>query len=253
MLILILTTILVTASGNIINDIYDVAADKINKPEKQIVGKSISIKKSWGLYITFSLLGIGLGFVFAYSIGILWFGFLFLVIELLLWAYSFWLKKIILIGNVVVALLSALVLFFVWLPDLLSIGYNNIETYFILVYSFFAFLVSLVREIIKDIEDVKGDAITYNHTLAIVLGKSITKTIVSLLIVLLITIIALFQYDVWHHNNYIIVIYLMLLVQLPLIGLLYKNISASTQLDFHKAGTYTKMIMITGVLSMLFI
>ncbi|MEA3504664.1 MAG: geranylgeranylglycerol-phosphate geranylgeranyltransferase [Bacteroidota bacterium] len=253
MLILVLATVFVTASGYIINDIYDIDTDKVNKPTKQFVGKEISVKQSWRLYLVFSVVGFALGVVFGFMLGVPWLGVIFFVIELLLWGYSFWMKSIALIGNFAVAILSAFVIVIVWLPEFLLSENLGEMTFLVLIYSLFAFMVSLIREIIKDTEDIKGDAAIKCLTLPIVIGKPKTKIVVSVLILLSISIMVLFQFVMFQQKNYLLFVYLLLFVQLPFLWLLYKNYTALSQMDFHKAGSFAKLIMLTGILSMILV
>lgn len=164
--LLVVSTVLVAASGYIINDIYDVEIDQLNKPEKTYIGTAISLKQAWVLYAFISLLGAGLSLSLAIEKGHNWnlLGFYPLSV-LLLWLYSYYFKRTFLWGNLIVALFCAAV------PVMITIGQvPSPHTQWIYIYAGFAFISTLLRELVKDMEDVEGDARNGCRTLPIVWG-----------------------------------------------------------------------------------
>jgi geranylgeranylglycerol-phosphate geranylgeranyltransferase len=134
----------VLASGNIINDIHDVDIDKINRPERPIPSGKISRKKAYGLYIFFIISSILIS-IFLNEFALI----IILLSILLLYAYSKYLKSIPLIGNFTIAFLTGLVFIFG------GVAVENPSA--AIVPATFAFLINLIREIVKDMEDVEGD------------------------------------------------------------------------------------------------
>ena len=152
--LLVLATIFITASGYIINDIYDVKTDKINKEDSRIIGKSITSRNAITWYILFNLLGLGLGIYIAYTVKQPYFSIIFIYCIFSLWTYSKRMKISFLFGNLQVSLLTALSIFNVALFDIIpnGINKNNGEMMIfkiILFYAAFAFIITFVREMIK--------------------------------------------------------------------------------------------------------
>src|SRR6478736_4313531 len=169
---LVLSTVLIAAAGYIINDYFDVKTDLINHPDTVVLDKVI--KRRWAifLHISFTFLGITLGMVAALKTGYLRLAIFHFAAAFLLWIYSTHLKKTLLIGNIVVSLLTASVTF---IPFVYELGVmQKHEVGFILthkhlvfsifkitfIFALFAFITSMAREIIKDMEDYKGDKAT---------------------------------------------------------------------------------------------
>jgi len=256
----------IVAGGYIINDIYDIEIDKINNPETRIIEKKISKEFSFKAYYILNIIGITSGFYAAYQVNRWWFGFIFIYFVFSLWKYSKDYKASFLIGNLQVAFLTALSIIALALFDLIPIGIKNengskIIFYIILFYTGFSFITTLIRELIKDIEDIEGDKKVNANTLAIKFGIQRTKQIIILLNILPILGISYFQYfqysvlsstfsielSYWG-VNYISTVYTVLL-QVLLITLILKVSSSHTKADFHSTSTLSKTIMITGILS----
>ena len=154
--ILTLTTIFIAAGGYIINDLFDVQCDRINKPLKTLIGNSISKKTGLILYIFFTIIGLVLGIFLSIQtknqLGFL----VFPSIILLLFLYSYQLQKLPLIGNIVISVLVASNILILEMFDP-AISFNNTAKQVTYLFAFFIFEVNFLREIIKDIEDLKGD------------------------------------------------------------------------------------------------
>lgn len=193
--LLVISTIMIAAAGNIINDYFDVKADRINKPDRLIIGKyvkrRVAIVSHWGINFFAFCIAIYLSWV----LETFWYLFIHLLTINLLWYYSMHLKRRFLIGNLLIAALTALVPILVgfYFHQLYNIKYSGTEvtSYFpftntnhsnyIMWLSFglagFAFVLNLAREIVKDMEDVEGDKKLHSKTLPIVLGYAKTKWI----------------------------------------------------------------------------
>ena len=245
--LLVLATLFIAAAGYIINDYCDTRIDAINKPERLIIGVSVSRRKAMFAHTILSSLGVIIGFWLAYEIHHIIYGWVNVITVGLLWYYSTNFKKHFLIGNIVIALLSGLISVVVGLFE--PNAYKELY-YFILSYAGFAFLISLMREIVKDLEDIEGDIAEDCKTLPIVLGVNKTKTIIILLIAIVIAAIGYVISLPLFTGNKVFVIYSVLAIQLPLLGMIYFVVKANTKRKYYILSTFIKVIMLTGVLSM---
>ncbi|MEQ8573165.1 MAG: geranylgeranylglycerol-phosphate geranylgeranyltransferase, partial [Fulvivirga sp.] len=146
MALLSFSTIIIAAAGYIINDYYDVKIDLINKPKRVVVGRILKRRVAMIAHTVLNFIGIGIGLHLSWKLGALNF-----LCAFVLWLYSNQLKRIAFLGNLSVALLTGL--------SILIIGlFFEPDNILIMAYSLFAFAFTLIREIIKDIEDLKGDS-----------------------------------------------------------------------------------------------
>lgn len=256
----------IVAGGYIINDIYDIKTDSINKKGRIIIDKIVKKNNAYRAYYLLNTLAIISGFYVAYNVKELWVGFIFLYLTISLWLYSKKYKTSFLAGNLQVAFLTFLSILNLAIFDIIPIEkqMNNKSEIILLIiisYAFFSFLTTLIREIIKDIEDIEGDKQIYANTLVISLGLNRTKQIIMILstiMVICITYFQYFQYSVLSSTflnevsywgaNYISVAYI-LFIQLLIITLILKIYSSKSKTDFHNTSTLCKLIMIVGILS----
>lgn len=259
--LLVLSTVLIAAGGYVINDIKDVRIDLLNKPEKVIIEKKITSRTAlrfyYGLTIAGVLLGLYLGLVVRYFL----LGFVFVAVAFLLWFYSTRYQKTLLLGNIFISLLSALVVFIVWLFELFALRADpviyteamkqiGIITFVVLGYTAFAFLVSLIREIFKDIEDVEGDREFGYTTLPIVLGVKKANWMAISFIIITIFLLAIAQFYLYQKGIMLVFWYLMVAVQLLFFFVLYNALKAKLKEDFRFLSNASKIIMVAGILSM---
>ena len=235
--ILSLSTVLIAAAGYIINDYYDIKIDLINKPERVVVGKSITRRYAILFHTLLSLAGVAFGLVLSWKIAAVNFA-----CATILWWYSNNLKRQPFIGNFVVALLTGIA---IWLVDsLYKTGHMLIITY-----ASFAFFMTLIREIIKDMEDLKGDQTFGCQTLPIVWGIRKTKYFIyGIVSVFVMTVMALNYYYVR-----LPVDYFSLFLFIPLLWFLIRLLRADTKKDFNWLSGFCKIILLLGILSMPFI
>ena len=264
--IYLFSLITIIAGGYIINDIYDIEIDKINREETRIVGKELSKSFSFRAYYVLNIIGILSGFYVAYKVNKLWLGYIFIFFVFSLWKYSKNYKATFLIGNLQIAFLTSLSIITLALLDLTRIGFKNndgsiIILNIILFYAGFSFITTLIREIIKDIEDIEGDKEKNTNTIAVNYGVKKTKKIAAFLIVIPIIGIAFFQYfqysvlntvfsvklSCWGVN--LIAISYTILIQILLVLLIIKIRASKTKSDFHLSSNLCKIIMIIGILS----
>ena len=237
LLILSLSTVIIAAAGYIINDYYDVKIDLINKPERVVIGKDVARRYALLFHSVLSMTGVALGFLLGWKIGVINFFSAFL-----LWWYSNDLKRQPFIGNFVVALLTALSIFMV---NILF----HVHQPLITIYSLFAFAMTLVREVVKDAEDLKGDNTFGCKTLPIIWGFRKTKFFLYfLLLIFFISVIEInqlfAQLPMYYFFTFLFV---------PLGLLVVWLVRAETTKDFHRVSQWCKVIMLLGISSMIFI
>jgi 4-hydroxybenzoate polyprenyltransferase len=254
--LLVLATLFLTAGGYVINDYFDIKTDLINKG-KVIVGTRIPRRQAMMWHNIFNIAGVSIGFYISMKAGYIWLGTMFLIVSGLLYFYSASYKRQFLIGNVVVAALVAmvpmLVVIYEW-PSLYRYYTLNATTlpefnfifYWVGGFSVFAFLTTLVREIIKDIEDFEGDLAFGRNTVPVVIGILPAKIVsISLMVI---TIVLL--YITWYLflNDLITLIYLSVAIILPLAYVIFKVVISNNSKQLHNASSIMKVVMLTGIL-----
>jgi 4-hydroxybenzoate polyprenyltransferase len=254
----VFSTVCIAAGGYIINNILDVESDMENKPQDVIVGKTISETKAYNLYIAFTFMGVVSGFYLSNVIGKPSFSALFIVIAATLYQYAAQWKQSLLIGNFIVALLASVSVLIIGVFDLYPITNVNNRALLALIFQIlidfavFAFMINLLREIIKDLEDKEGDASQGMHTLPIVLG--IRKTSKLVFGLSFIPILALLFYI---YNNLFqlqfATLYLLVFVLGPLLLFTVKIWNARTKKDFHGLSLLLKWILFFGIIAIIVI
>tara|TARA_R110002050_G_scaffold229535_2_gene365156 strand:+ start:6867 stop:7784 length:918 start_codon:yes stop_codon:yes gene_type:complete len=255
-LLLILATIFIAAAGNVINDIYDVETDFINKPKSIIIGKTISEKTAYNLFIILNVLGVALGFYVSHAINRSELFSLFVIISVLLYVYASYLKQTFLIGNIIVSALVALSIIIVGIFELFPAITNQnqgIQLVFfriLLDYALFAFILNFLREIVKDIEDIDGDNKTGMRTLPIVIGRErASKVLFAFSLVPLAIII--YYINTTLYKQPIVVVYFLIFIVAPLIFISIKTLTAKSKKEFHTISNLYKLVMLFGILSIL--
>ena len=254
--LLVIATLCIAAAGNIINDICDIDTDLINKPSKVIVSTLISEPKAFNMFLWLTIIGVCIGFYLSNLIDKTSFSAIFIVTSALLYVYSTTLKQTILIGNVAVSILVAMSIIIVGLFDLLPVitpenQQAQLTVFKILLhYALFAFMINLLREIIKDIEDIKGDSKAEMRTFPVVIGKNrATKVLFGLSFI---PLIAVTYYVITYlYKQQIAVGYFLLFVIAPLLYFTIKIFSAESDKELHHLSNVLKFIMLMGVLSLL--
>ncbi len=255
---LVMATVFITAAGYVINDYFDTKTDLVNRPETVIIGRVLNRRWAILLHVIFNTIGIGLGAYISFYIGMPMLTLVFVFITGILWFYSTTYKRQFLIGNIIVAVLIALVPLMVILFEipLLNKEYGLLMkelrsdfTHIILwvsAFAIFAFLLTLIREIIKDVEDFEGDSAYGRKTMPIVLGVLNSKIVVITFI--LTTLFSLLYINFRFLNDPITLIYFIVLLIIPLVFLVYKIIVAEDKKDYHRASNLSKLIMLAGIL-----
>ena len=231
------STVSIAAAGYIINDYYDVKIDLINKPERVVVGKSVTRRFAILFHVVLSMLGILIGLTLSWRLGIVN-----VFCVFLLWLYSNNLKRLPFIGNFTVALLTGISIFSV---DIFYRTGNPL----VIIYAAFSFFMTLVREIIKDMEDLKGDNTFGCKTLPIVWGIRKTKFMIYVTLIIFACIVLLLNQFYVGLQLYYFLIFLFI----PLFILTIRLIRADTIKDYAWLSSFCKLIMLLGILSMAFV
>jgi len=235
--LIVAATVMIAAAGYIINDYYDIKIDLINKPDRVVIGKTITRRYAIFFHTVISVTGVGMGLLINWKVGAVNF-----VSVFLLWLYSNNLKRQPLIGNLVVSILTGLSIF------LLSFLYEQYLP-LVMTYSLFAFFMTLIREIVKDMEDMKGDTTFGCRTLPIVWGIRKTKSFLYGTILVFSFLVLWLDYQ----QLKISWIYFIPLLFVPMSILFYRLLKADTKKEFYQLSQLCKIIMLLGICSMIFV
>jgi 4-hydroxybenzoate polyprenyltransferase len=257
----VFTTLLVTASGYIINDIYDIETDRINKPDKRIIDVHLSLSAAWKIYFSMILTGALISFYLAVQRNDLFYWFIYPAAVFLLLGYSRWFKGIPYLGNILVSLFCAAVpgIFFLSEASVLKeLKIRDLTSFLplhnlLLAYVLFAFLTNLYREIVKDLQDETGDKLANIHTAAVYFGKKNTK-IMALFTALITSMVITFSFSqsIFSNIPYLFILQI-LLIQTPLSISIIKIIQAKDDKAFRNVGLWIKLIMINGLILITYI
>jgi len=257
--ILVTSTILIGAAGYIINDYFDVKTDSINHPETVVIDKAIKRRTAMLLHLVFSGAGLLLGAWLSYRCGALRLVLFQLIAITLLWYYSTSFKKQLLTGNIVIAVLTALIPLMPFAYEILCGVHRNTAFFdqapdriktalaFTILYCSFAFLTSLIREIVKDMEDFKGDIQTGGKTMPISWGVTTTKVVCFFLIIITMGILSFSVLKLWQWHQKQSAFYLIMAVFTPLLILIWMVIRARSPQQFKMASLLLKLIMLFGI------
>ena len=262
--LLVISLIFIVAGGYAINDYFDVETDKFNRPEKTLIPNIFSRKEVKCYYGVLTIIGLASGLVSSIMVLNVKFYLLFAVLFLitcLLYSYSARYKRKLFTGNFVVSLLVAIAVFLPYLYEMLYLSDNllilakcndvarNI-VYFVLTYSLFAFLLTLIREIIKDAEDAEGDGYTHCRTIPVVYGLNKTKTILYVFILMLLSLLFVYE-SILFKMELFVAFALITTVALLTFLLIFRIYKAKEYKAFHRLSVLSKVMMLIGLLSML--
>jgi|SRR5690554_1421430 len=267
--LLVLATVLIAAAGYIINDYFDIKVDYVNKPKQLIVGKTIRRRHAMASHLLFNVSGLFIASYVAFKIGHPLLILFQLVSAALLWFYTVTFKKQLLVGNLIIASLTALVPFTAGYYEVVimfdNIGsidqdgfhYESIASllfsikyllYWIIGYSIFAFLLTLSREIVKDMEDIKGDEAYGCKTLPIVHGIKKTKSVAIFILLLTLSAITALETIQVISRDWISFAYFLLFISMPLILLSFRLLRAQSKKEFFIVSQGIKICMLFGIL-----
>lgn len=259
----VFSNVLLAAAGYAINDYFDIDVDEINKPGKNVLVKKIPRRHAYLMNIILNTIACIIGFYCAFKVGYIMLGFFFVVISLALYYYSLKYKRQFVTGNIVVAIIAAYGVLSVWLFQFFALlsfarsgdpySFINSEdarskiTYFVFGFAVFAFLMTLVREIIKDMEDVEGDKECGCNTIPVKKGIPFAKKSVMWLSIFTIVILAGSQFLLF--ADYTALTFYLCVIQALLIYLVVKVLRSGEKSEYHFLSIFAKIIMIAGILS----
>jgi 4-hydroxybenzoate polyprenyltransferase len=259
-ILIMLASVFIAAAGYIINDYFDINIDQVNKPDKLVVDKIIHRRWAIAWHLILSFIGIVLT-----ALALPFFQKWYLVLAnifcvILLWFYSTTYKKSLLIGNLTISILTAwtiLILFFSKVNPLDAIGGGNVivdAKFFRLafLYAAFAFISSLIREAIKDMEDLIGDERYGCRTMPVVWGLHATKIYVAVWLIVLILLLVVIQVYILQYRWWWPVLYSIVFIIAPLINIFRHLFTATSPAHFHSLSNRIKFVMFAGILSMIF-
>lgn len=257
--LLVAATVLIAAGGYVQNDYFDMKIDMINKPEKRIVGNTVSKQAAMRYYQVLTALGVICGLFLSYWAGSFTLALIFILVPGLLWFYSSNYKRQFMIGNIVVSFATSLSVLIVAVTEMAFLVNEYHDLLFttpipkniygwVTGFSLFAFVLTWIREIIKDIEDEKGDREMECRTMPIKWGIKKTKTFIYVLIVFTIVALLWVNRAYIHFEDSLTFRYISFGLIIPLIVLIYLIAKARRRIDYHQAATLSKVIMLIGVL-----
>ena len=257
--LLALSSVLIAAGGNIINDYFDINIDLINKPQKVIISRYIH--RHWAIlwHILLSLSGVLLGLFIEYKTKAYLLGLTNLACVILLFVYSIVLKRKPLSGNIIIAILTA------WTVLVVTFCESNVLfrastvlaiskiTRITFLYAGFAFILTLIREMIKDMEDIHGDSRYNCRTFPIIFGLNAARIYVAIWLVVLLALLASMTIYVLQFGWWLSAIYCIGLLIVPSVKLLRKLFKSTDEKQFHEMSSLVKIIMATGILTLPFL
>ncbi|UWX54624.1 geranylgeranylglycerol-phosphate geranylgeranyltransferase [Maribacter litopenaei] len=235
--VIVIASILVIAAGYIINNFYDAEKDLINKPRKTMLDRLVSQRFKLSTYFVLNFLAVFAASYVSFRAVLFFSAYIFGI-----WLYSHKLKKIPFIGNFVSATLAITPFFAVF------VYYKNFETV-IFVHAMFLFLLILARELVKDLENISGDVAQNYHTIPIIYGVGVSKSLIAVLMLLTLipALLLIFKFNVGYMNYYFagcILLFLLFLV------ILFKSRTRKHFLWLHNI---LKLVIVVGVFSILLI
>ncbi len=249
--LLVLSSMLIAGGGYAINDYFDIKTDRYNKGGDIIVSKLIKRTHVLRFHIYSSIAACIICLFVGWQLSLLFWALLGPLSIALLYMYSSYFKRTFLFGNLLVSSLIAVLVFaLVYLEMLYSSG-EGIAMSLLVTFAGFAFISNLIREIIKDVEDRKGDKLTGCTTVPIVLGVNKTKQIIVGLI--LICQAAILTATFHFRGDTLSFLYAFALLIAPLSWCIYLVKFAQSKKTFHSASSWLKLIMLVGMFTILLV
>ena len=259
-ILLSVASVLIAAAGYIINDYFDINIDQINKPTANVVDKIVSRRWAMAWHFVLSGFGIILSAWLAWRTGLWYILIGNFICVLLLFGYSVSLKRKLLSGNILISLLIAWVILIICFSQInmpfrslpgVSEASNKIIRIGIL-YAAFAFISSLIREAIKDIEDLQGDERYGCRTMPIVWGVNAARVYIAVWLIVILALLVILQVYVARFEWWWAMVYSIVFIIGPFVLIFFQLYKAKDQKDYHRLSNWTKLVMLTGILSMIF-
>lgn len=262
LMLLIVSTVLIAAGGYVINDYFDVKIDRINRPERLIVTRTISKEQAMRFFQILTACGIAMGIAVAVVVKSTTLGLIYVVVPGLLWFYSSSYKRQFIVGNVIVAFASALVPMLIAFANVsyLKHSYGEVVQYspashdlyiWLGGFALFAFLCTWIREVIKDLQDQTGDRELECHSMPIKMGETPTKVFVTAMVLLTVGLIAWLAFSILpflHVWGCLSIRYVVFGLFVPFVCLLWLVWAAKIPSDYRAPQFLAKFIMFLGTL-----
>jgi len=265
--LLCISVLCIAAGGYIINDYFDVKADRINRPERLFIESSFSRRTAMTAHIVLSMTGLLLSFGLAWRMGNLKLAAIQLFSVLSLWFYSSHLKRQMLTGNLLIAFLAALVPVTIGVYEFGYGVFKSAENLNLLIpgagnalilrgvtwvvgFALFAFLTNLIREMIKDIEDMEGDRAAGCRTIPIVIGENYSRYIILFLLFFTAGLLGFILENLIRSEYTLLFWYILLMTELPLLVMVYLVWKANEKKEYTLASLVCKVCIVAGVISM---
>lgn len=260
LIFIVIASVLIAAAGYIINDYFDVNIDQVNKPKANVVDTVVSRRWAMAWHFVLSGIGILLSAYVAWRVHQWYIVIANILCVVILFGYSVSLKRKLLSGNILISLLTAWVILILSIAEM---GSHLLTSFQVLeaegkiirigfLYAGFAFVSSLIREAIKDIEDMQGDERYGCRTMPIVWGVNATKVYVAVWLVVILALLVILQVYVARFGWWWAMAYSVVFIIAPFVFILLRLFKARTQKDYHQLSNWTKLVMLTGILSMIF-
>jgi len=253
--LLVVASLCIAAGGYIINDIFDVEVDTINRPNQVYIGTYFSEKTAYNWYFGLNIVGVGIGFYLSRVVERPSYAAIFIICSALYYVYSNGLKQIPIIGNSIVALLMAINLLVIGFFNLFPTVYKGNESLImnlfsiIVDYAIMIFLLFFAQEILKTIKSKDGDSQYELTTVATSFGTKKALLLVSSLILILLAFIVYYLKTNLAYMPYVIG-YVILLMIAPLLFFILRSFQANTQRDFILLEKILKVVSVTTMLSL---
>ena len=254
--LLVFATVCIAAAGYIINAIETIEADKINNPDRVIIGKYISEKKATNLFFALNIIGVISGFILAGLLERSSFASLFILASLLLYMYATFLKRVTFVGNIIIPILVSICILLVGVFDLIPVmTYQNraSQVFFmdlIKDYAILAFIITFLRALVIDLKNIDGDYKIGIQSLAIVLGRHRASKVAF--VVSLVPLFAVIFYLTQNlYKQPLAIGYVLLFIIGPLLYCCIKLFSAEQKNHYHHINVVLKVVMLTAILSLL--
>ena len=234
---IVLATTCVIAGGYIINNFYDSKKDRINKPIKSKIDSIVGQETKLKIYFLLNFTGVVFGFLVSWRAAIF-----FAIYVFLIWLYSHKLKKYPLTGLFSAPILSILPFFAIF------VYYKNFST-LIFTFAAFLFFILMIRELLKDLENIKGDMVQNYQTMAVKYGEYFTKLLISFLVLLTLNPV----YFLWKYPEIGMMKYYFYLVGIFSLPFLFFVWKANSKRDYVILHNLVKLVILLGVLSIILI
>ncbi len=259
-LLLVVASVCIAGAGYIINDYFDLNIDSVNKPGRLVIDRFISRRWAMLFHLLLSLTGLFLTALVSMQLGnpfLLIMNF-FCIILLIFYSTTF--KKKLLTGNVIISLLTAWVIIVLFVAEIkwvsgrmLPVRHAALITIYKMtaVYAGFAFMISLIREVVKDMEDIEGDRKFNCRTMPIVWGLIPSKVFAGVWIIVVMGLLSVLLVNAILYKFFLLFFFIAWPMLSELFIVLRRLIRAATPQDFGEVSTKIKWVMLLGILSMI--